>query len=397
MWQKIKNVYHLFVAILANILFLFPARKLKVIGVTGTDGKTTTASLIAHILKQVGYKTSFITSIEAQIGEKKYDTGFHVTTPSSFFLQKSLRNAVSRGSTHFVLEVTSHAIDQNRIFGIPFEICVLTNVSNEHLDYHKTYENYLKTKEKLLLSSKIAILNKDDKSYGLLRSLKTDYKGKIVTYGETKSSDINPTNFKFETNLIGDFNRYNILAASACCKALGINEKLIEQAIKTFKQPRGRMEVVYDKDFMVIVDFAHTPNAFEEVLSSLRAQVRGRIIHVFGSAGERDKEKRPRMGETSSKYSDIIILTSEDPRSENVLQIIEQIGKGIKSKRAKVLRIADRAQAIREAIRMAKNGDLVLITGKGHEKSINLGKGEVPWDEFEHTREAINRRINGSR
>ena len=168
MWQETKNIYHFFVAVLANAIFLFPARGIKVIAVTGTDGKTTTVNLIYHILKNAGHKTSMISSISAVINGKTYDTGFHVTTPSSFSLQKFLKRAKDANCEYFVLEATSHAIDQNRIVGIPIKVGVLTNITNEHLDYHKTYENYLKTKSKLLEKSEICIINQDDKSYNFL-------------------------------------------------------------------------------------------------------------------------------------------------------------------------------------------------------------------------------------
>lgn len=388
MWQKIKNIYHLFQAILANILFRFPARSLKVIGVTGTDGKTTTATIIASILKEAGFKTSYLTSIEAEIAGEKEDTGFHVTTPSSFSLQKFLRKAVRMGSEYFVLETTSHAIDQNRIWGIPIHAGVLTNVSNEHLDYHKTYENYLRTKEKLLKKSKFAVVNRDDKSFKLLNLAGK----KVITYGFTKTSDVNPKNFPFETKLLGDFNIYNALAAIAVCQELGIGKTSIKSALLKFSKPKGRMEEVYDKSFKVIIDFAHTPAAFDAILSALRPEVSGKIIHVFGSAGERDKAKRPLMGKASSKFADIIILTSEDPRSEDPLIIAEEIERGVKSEKAKVVKIIDRGQAIKEAIRIAQKGDLVLITGKGHEVSMNMGKGEEPWDEFEMVNQAIQTR-----
>ncbi len=390
MWQKIKNVYHLLVAMLVNILFWFPARSIKVIGVTGTDGKTTTVSLIAHILEHSGHSASFLTSIGAVIGDKKLDTGFHVTTPSSFTLQKLLRYAVSKKSEYFVLEVTSHSIDQNRIWGIPFMVGILTNVTSEHMDYHKTYDNYLKTKEKLLTRAKIAITNKDDSSYTLLTQARNKKsKENFITYGLSDSSDINPSNFKFNTILLGDFNKYNILAAASACKALGIPEDKIKQAIGTFKEPKGRLQFVYDRDFYVMIDFAHTPSAFENLLSSLRPIVKGKIIHVFGSAGDRDASKRPYMGEISGKYSDIVILTAEDPRGEDLNKLMDDIALGIKDSKAQVIRIPDRKEAIEGAIQMAKKEDLVLLTGKAHEKSMNMGHGEEPWDEFAVVKSAI--------
>jgi len=393
MWQKTKNLYHLGIAIISNAWFNFPSRKLTIIGVTGTDGKTTTTSLIYHILHSAGFNTSMVSSVGAIIGGKNFDVGFHVTTPSSFSLQRFLNKAVANGKTSkhnfLVLETTSHALDQHRVFGIKYDIGVLTNVTHEHLDYHKTYENYVKTKIKLFKMSDVAITNKDDESYDLINSkfkMKNSY---LITYGMGKDADVNPINFPFETNLLGDFNKYNVLAAVSACKALGIGDAEIRKAIKSFIPPRGREETVYDKDFKVMIDFAHTPNAFKQILRSIRGDVRGRIIHVFGSAGLRDVTKRPIMGKNSSQYADIVILTSEDPRTESVEQISGQIQSGIVNKKTKVFQISDRKGAIEKAIKMAKKGDFVLITGKSHEKSMNYGHGEAAWDEYEVVKDAL--------
>ena len=388
MWQKIKNFYHLLVAVLANLIFWFPAKKLIVIGVTGTDGKTTTVNLIYHILKSCGKSVSMISSISAVIDGKTFDTGFHVTTPSSFSLQKFIRRAVNAKSKYFVLEVTSHALDQNRAFAIPFEVGVLTNITHEHLDYHKTYENYVKTKAILLKISKIAIVNKDDQSYRLISNFKF-LRTKLITYGLKNNSDVNPGNFPFKTTLIGEFNRYNVLAAISACRALGIGDRAIAEGIESFVPPTGRADIVFKKDFTVMIDFAHTPNSIEQILKSVRPIVRGKIIHVFGSAGLRDEAKRPVMGKNSAQYADILILTAEDPRSESVDQINRQIESGIINKKIKILKISDRKEAIEKAIKMAKKGDFVLITGKSHEKSMNYGHGEVSWDEYAVTREAL--------
>ena len=389
MWQRIKNVYHLGIAILANIFYDFPSRKLRVIGVTGTDGKTTTVSLIYHILNSAGLKTSMVTSIGAVISGKKYDIGFHVTTPSSFAIQKFFKKALDTGSKFLVLETTSHALDQYRVFGIEFEIGVLTNVTHEHLDYHKTYENYLKTKVELLKMSKKAIVNRDDESFHQISNFKFLI-SKLVTYGIKKNADINPENFKFRTDLIGEFNKYNILAAIAACKQLGISDNDIKTGIESFVPPLGREDVVYKKDFTVMIDFAHTPNAFDQILSAIKPSIKGRLIHVFGSAGQRDASKRPLMGKASSKYSDIIILTSEDPRSESVEKICEEIESGIKNHESRtILKVYDRKKAIEAAIGIAEKGDFVIMTGKSHEKSMNYGHGEVPWDEYGVVRKAI--------
>ncbi len=375
MWQSLKNIYHLAMAVVANLWFGFPSKKLTVIGVTGTDGKTTTVNLIYHILKTAGKQVSMISSVGAVINSKNYETGFHVTTPSSWKLQKFIKKAEG----YLVLEVTSHALDQYRVWGIDFAIGVLTNVTNEHLDYHKTWEQYVKVKSKLLKNAKIAIVNKDDNSYGVISNFQFPISNKLITYGLK--------NFSFKTKLMGEFNKYNILAAAAAAKTLGIKDQVIKKAIASFQLPIGRMEVVYNGAFMVIIDFAHTPNALEQALSTVKKNVSGRLIHIFGSAGERDFQKRPEMGRVSSKYADIIILTAEDPRSESVDKIIEEIESGIK--KSGVLRVQNRQEAINTAIKMAKKGDVVLLTGKGHEQSMNYGRGEEPWSEHEAVKQAL--------
>jgi len=378
-------------AILANLFYGFPSRKLKVIGVTGTDGKTTTASLIYHILNSAGFNASMVTSVGAVIDGKNYDVGFHVTTPSSFAVQRFIKKAVDSGSEFLVLETTSHALDQHRVFEIKYEIGVLTNVTHEHLDYHKTYENYVKTKAKLLKMAKIAIINKDDESYALLNLKFKMQSSKLRTYGMGKDADVNPQNFPFKTDLIGEFNKYNILAAISACKALKIEDADIRRGIESFIPPKGRADIVYDKDFRVMIDFAHTPNAIDQILKAVRPKVKGRVIHVFGSAGARDITKRPLMGTMSSKYADSIILTSEDPRRESVEKICNEIESGIKDQKSRkaILRVYDRKKAIEIAIKMAKKGDFVLVTGKSHEKSMNYGHGEVPWDEYEVVRKGL--------
>ena len=391
MWQRIKNIYHLFVAIFANILFFFPSRGMKVIAVTGTDGKTTTVNLIYHILKTSGAKVSMISSINAVIEGKTYDTEFHRTTPTSFSLQGFFRKARNKKSEYFVLEVTSHAIDQHRIAGIPITVGVLTNVTNEHLDYHKTYDSYLKTKSKLLKKAKICIVNSDDSSYMFLADVKSQKaQENWITYGLSESSDYNPKTFDIrKARLVGDFNKFNLLGAVAAAKSLGIEDEVIQKALSTFHMPIGRVDYVYQEDFSIMIDFAHTSNASEQILKAVRPTVKGSLIHVFGSAGERDVLKRPFLGEISSEYCDIIILTAEDPRTEDVNKIIAEIEVGIKKDKCEVIRIPDRKEAIQAAIQMAKKDDLVLITGKSQEGSMNYGQGEEPWDEYEMVKEAL--------
>jgi UDP-N-acetylmuramoyl-L-alanyl-D-glutamate--2,6-diaminopimelate ligase len=399
-FQRLKNLGHLVFAVFTNFYFGYPSRGLTIIGVTGTDGKTTTANLIFHILSVSGIKCALVSTTGVIIGDKKYELNFHVTTPSPFLIQKYIKKAKKENCKVVIIETTSHAIDQNRVYGINFDISVLTNITHEHLDYHKTYQNYVNTKLKLLKRSKIAIANADDASFEFVK--KEIPKDKLLTYSlDNKNSDINLEKFSFTTNLIGDFNKYNILASVLASKKIGIEEALIREAIKTFKAPRGRQEIVYDKDFMIMVDFAHTPNAFAKILPALKkAAQNGKLIHVFGSAGERDKSKRLAMGRVSSSYADFIILTSEDPRSENIKNIDSDIEEGFNSKFRKVeketlpsrlefVEIDDRKEALFYAVKIAKKGDVILATGKGHEKSINYGNGEIPWSEVETLRQAI--------
>lgn len=383
MWQKVKNIYHLLVAIFANLVYGFPAKKLTVIGVTGTDGKTTTVNLIYHLLKEAGYPVSMISTVGAIIHGKESDIGFHVTTPSSIKLQQFLAEAAKgKGRQYLVLEVTSHALDQNRVWGIPFEIGVLTNITHEHLDYHKTYAEYVQAKLQLLNRARIAMVNKDDRSYHkvkyfLRKSLR------VITYGAKDGVDMSFSDIKIPHSIEELYNKYNALAAAIAVMQLGVSHEIVEKALKTFILPRGRSEIVYEKGFTVMIDFAHTPNAFEQLLSSLRERTEGKLIHVFGSAGDRDISKRPEMGKVASFYDDVIILTSEDPRKEDSEKIMQEIQNGIDSKRkVEVYTIADRKMAIKKAISMAKKGDFVVCTGKAHEKSMNYGKGEEPWDEF---------------
>lgn len=395
MWQKVKNIYHLGKAAVASKVYGNPARNLTVIGVTGTDGKTTTSNMIYHILETAGKKVAMITTVSAVIQGKEYDTGFHVSTPDAIALQKYLKKAVDQGAEYMVLEVTSHGLDQNRTAGIDFAVGVITNVTHEHLDYHRTYAEYVKAKAKLLKKTRVCIINKDDDSYDSLMRYKKHLLGKKwITYGMNKNADLNPEIFPFQITLPGEFNKYNALAAVAACKELGVTDEIIKEGLKTFHLPKGRFDIVYDDKFEVIIDFAHTPNSLTQLLSSQKEKT-GRIIHVFGSAGERDKSKRPLMGEASAKYSDIVILTAEDPRSEKIDKICEDVASGALTvshfNKENLQIIPSRQMAIDTAIEMAKDGDLVLITGKGHEVSMNMGQGEAPWSDYEAVNKALSK------
>lgn len=383
-FQQLKNIYHFTNALVANLWHGFPSRRLTVIGVTGTDGKTTTTQLIYHILKTAKRKTAVISTVGAVIGGKPVALGFHVTTPDPWTLQKLISQAVACGEQYLVLEITSHGIDQRRDWGISYQIGVLTNVSDEHLDYHGNYISYLRTKMRLLRRAKLAVVNRDDRSYKYLKNYLN--KNKTKTYSKQFAL------LKLFPNLVG-FNIENYSAAYAVTKNLGIDDKTIIRAMQSFQLPRGRLDRVYNGDFQVIIDFAHTPNALEQLLSMIKNYFLakgGRIVHVFGAAGLRDKIKRPLMGKVSSCYADEIILTEEDYRTEDPNDICRQIAEGINNKPFSI--IIDRQQAINQAIAKANKGDLVVITGKGHENSLCRGTREYPWDEKEAVKKALLKR-----
>lgn len=377
--QKLINyTKHLTVAFLANLYYCLPSKNLTIIGVTGTDGKTTTSTLIYEILKKSGIKVALISTVCAKIGPEVINTGFHVTSPDPWKLQKILRLIRDKNYTHVVLEVTSHGLDQFRFLGIKFAIGVLTNITHEHLDYHQSYNNYLLTKARLLKDSSTSILNIDDKSYLRLKNI---IKGKIITYG-LNNGDFNLNNFTFKTDLLGKFNLSNCLAAIAVAKTLDINNNLIINAIENFKGVVGRMqEVNTGKNYRVFIDFAHTPNGLENALMTLRNLTKNKVIAVFGCAGLRDKGKRPLMGNISCELADYVILTAEDPRTENVHNIIKEIVSGCKEKN-KVYIKPDRQKAIDFALtKLAHKGDIVGIFGKGHEQSMCFGTKEYDWDD----------------
>ncbi|OGE75756.1 MAG: hypothetical protein A3C85_04440 [Candidatus Doudnabacteria bacterium RIFCSPHIGHO2_02_FULL_48_21] len=408
--QRFINYYHLAAAALANFIYGFPSRSLRVIGVTGTDGKTTTVNMIASILRTAGKNTSHLSTVNAQIGSKVYGTGLHTTTPSSFGLQRLLRKAVSARSEYVVLEITSHALDQYRTWGIRFETAVVTNVSHEHLDYHRDLVSYMAAKAKLLRNARYVILNMDDKSFSFFSG--TLKKQEPVTYGLDPSAKIwadgikedlvsqsalahTPAgSFPVTLNLSGQFNLYNALAAIGVATAYGLEAPAMQKGLSAVKNIPGRLEIIpSQKSFSVMVDFAHTPNALEKLLRFLRPKVKGRIIHVFGSAGERDKVKRPLMGGASDRYADMVILTREDNRSESLDQICHQIALGISQKMFddSYFIMPNRREAIRFALFRARPNDLVIITGKGHEQSLNVDGIETPWDDRAVAREELSK------
>jgi len=410
MIQKLKNIFwHLPQSIFWNIYYSFPSRKLTLIGVTGTDGKTTCCTLIQKLLENSGLKCGLISTINSP--------GLHTTSPNSKILQNIFHNYRKLGYTHVVCEVTSHALDQYRYWGCHFQIGVITNISHEHLDYHKSIENYIKAKAKLFKSSSLAILNADDQYYSAIKKL---IKTPQLSYGVKNKADLKATNVKInesslEFTIDGETYRsdsnyqyqiYNLLACWGVFKELKLDPKIFKETISTFPEVKGRREKV-DNELRLntIIDFAHTPNALLATLRSLRQITSGRLITIFGATGGRDKSKRPLMGKIVSENADIAIITADDTRNEKVEDINSQIISGIDLKKAveidptnpKIINpslfhfanVPNRQDAFNLAVKMAKAGDTIVACGKGHESTILHGHTEYPWSEAEAFRTAF--------
>ena len=409
MWQGAKNLYHLFVALVAQVYYGFPARKLTVIGVTGTSGKTTTTHMIYEMLKANGFKVSMVSSIQAILGGKSLDTGFHITTPDPHKLPQYLRQAVDAGDKYFVLEVSSHGLDQNRAAFVPFFIGVLTSLAHEHLDYHKTFVNYARAKFKLLHQSKHAVL-----PYGSVNEQTqkdVHYEGlasRVKTFGIDEGEETQKE-WKLKLKMPGDYNILDALAAATVGTIVGIEKKGIVKALESFVGLLGRYEEIpTKKDFRVVIDFAHKPDALQAVLETARKQMKGkgRLIVLYGCASQRDLQKRGMMGEISGRLADVTVITDEDPRFEEPMKIINEIATGcaragareindlgltIKDSKERVFyKIPDRKEAIKFAIqKLANKGDLLLFCGKGHEASMNYNGVERPWSEHAAAAEAL--------
>lgn len=378
----VNTFWHLPKAVLANFYYGFPSKKLTVIGITGTSGKTTTAHVLYHLLHKNGFKVALISTIAAKIGKSEIDIGLHVTNPDSFPLQKLLKRIADQGYDYVILEVTSHGLDQHRLWGIQFDYGLLLNITHEHLDYHQSFANYQKAKFKLIKNSQIAVLNVNDKSYSAVCQLAP---GKVINFRSQQIKSL-------PGSLVGDFNKANIAAAAAVAKNLGVTKEEINKALQTFPGIPGRMEFIQLTPFAIIIDFAHKPDALEKALKAIKKLKgkKGQLISVFGSAGLRDVEKRPLMGRVSGRLSDITILTAEDPRTEDVNQIINQIETGWKkAKKGKLYRESNRQRAINLAIKLAKPGDYVALFGKSHEKSMCFGTIEYSWSEHQAVQKAL--------
>lgn len=422
-------------ALLSAAYYGYPARNLKVVGVTGTDGKTTTVNLIYQILRSSGLNAGMVSTVNAIIGDQTIDTGFHVTTPDATDIQRMLAMMVDKGLTHVVLETTSHGLTQHRVAGCEFDIGVITNITHEHLDYHQTFSAYRAAKASLfeLLASdksnnkrglRVAIINHDDSSYQYLLEylhspvITASGRLSVFSYGLSREASLFAEDIHFgnegtsfvaigpgfripiRSNLTGQYNVCNCLAAIATTvMGLGLDPKLVAEGIQALPSVPGRMEMLdLGTNFFTIVDFAHTPNALRQALTAVRSIINsretgGKIIAVFGSAGLRDRAKRQMMAEVSSELAEVTILTAEDPRTESLEDILAEMATGC-VRRGGVegetfWRIKDRGEAIRFALKLAQPGDAVIALGKGHEQSMCFGEVEYPWDDRIAMRAAV--------
>lgn len=426
MIQKIKNLFiHLPKSIFYSCYYKFPSKKLTLIGITGTDGKTTTSILLYETLKKAGIKAGVITTIGAKYDDKEIDTGLHTTSPDPSIINKILYQMAQNGVTHVVCEVTAHGLDQYRFNGCTFKVAAITNFSHEHLDYFRNFNNYLVAKSKIFNQSNFSILNRDDDSFDYLKKhLKTKYQ----TYGITEKSDFQATNIKitksflkfsvnelsFTTNSNYYYQIYNILTALAIIKQLEIDPKFLIETIKDFPNTKGRREEIKNEfGFRTIIDFAHTPNALKNTLSSLKQTTKGKLIVIFGATGGRDKTKRPKMGQVVSQTADIAFITADDTRDEKIENINQEIISGIDKKFPQInhnlhliqiknqiknshnfsyFNIFNRQDAFNLAVKIAQPNDIIVACGKGHENTILHGKIEYPWSETEAFRTAFRNR-----
>lgn len=387
-----------------------PARDLRVIAVTGTNGKTTTVNFLNEILKEAGYRTAMFSTANIEIAGKQTVNDTNSTTATVARLQKFFRDAKKADVEFALIEATSHALDQYKFEGVPIEMAIMTNLTQDHLDYHKTMENYAAAKSKLFeMNPNFVVLNADDEWFDYFNNFATE--SQKITYGEGESADVKIEKFKLykkgseanlridnnveleiATNLPGEFNIYNMTAAAAGAYLLGISLKDIQEGIANLEGVSGRFEYATPGlPFDTIIDYAHTPDALEKLLKSAKEISKNRTILVFGACGDRDREKRPIMGKIAQDLADRIIITDEENYTEDATQIREEIISGISKKNdklpANIQEIPDRKEAIRKALQIAGKGDIVLITGLGHEVYRVIDGEKTPWNDTQIVRE----------
>jgi UDP-N-acetylmuramoyl-L-alanyl-D-glutamate--2,6-diaminopimelate ligase len=407
---------HLTEALAINVINGFPGRGMKVIGVTGTNGKTTTSFMLHRMLQDAGYKTALMSTVAWGVGDEIQSQIHHYTNVPSAELMQRLKYLRSQKVDWVVFETTSQALAQHRMFGVRYSVAVMTNVTHEHLDYHKTFERYRDAKRRMFKLAnrnhkglRAGIINAEDPSaalfasdvknptlYGIKQGQIRATKLQMTPSGSSYTATVEGSDDEYNIvcNLPGSFNVSNSLAAVGAGRALGLTTEQVEQGIAALKSVEGRMNRIDEgQGFDVIVDYAHTPDSFEKLFKDLKPVVKGKLIVLFGSAGRRDEAKRPVQGELAGKYADEVILTEEDDRDIDGNQILDEIAAG--SEKAGKIRdkdlflILDRVEAINFAVRRARAGDTVLMLGKGHEKTIERANGENPWDEIGETVKAL--------
>lgn len=417
--QSIRNLYHFVQAVLANLIYGFPAKNIRIIGVTGTDGKTTTTQMVTRILEEAGKKVAMTSTINFRIAGKEKKNLSHYTTLSAFAVQKFLKQAVDEDCEYVVLETSSHSLDQFRVWGIEYEIAIVTNITREHLDYHKTMDEYRRAKKRLFeITAKnkgVIIVNLDMENPDDFLDFNVENKYGYTTHGsqraayssqlnviEAESVELNVQNTKYKVrdveftlHIPGEFNVENALAAICVGLAEGISLDKCAVALAKIEGVPGRMESIpNDKGLDVIVDFALTPQALDRLygfLSGVKKNSQSKILAVFGSCGERDRGKRPLMGEIVAKYADYVILTNDEPYHEDPEEIIREIAKGIKNKKEgeNFWKIIDRREAIAKALSLGRAGDIVVVTGMGNFESMIIGDEKIPWNDKSVIREEL--------
>jgi len=413
LFKQIEPFGHLIESVIMNIIYGFPSHKMHIIGVTGTNGKTTTTFLIQKMLHEAGFRVGMLSTVAYGAGDDIKNQIKHMTTTESSILQSRLRDFYKQGVEWVVVETSSHALAQYRVWGLRYEIAVMTNVTNDHLDYHVTFDNYLEAKRRLFkitarFGRKFGVANADDPnaekflattprsiSYGIGKGDLQATNVKLATDHSTYTAVDGDEKYNIRINIPGDFNVSNSLAAIAVGRELGLNKKQIETGIAALKNVEGRMNAIDEgQKFKVIIDFASTPDAFERFFESVRPLVKGKLIAVFGSAGRRDESKRAVQGEIAGRYSDEVVLTEEDDRDVDGNEILAQIASGA-SQAGKVadkdmFLVLDRAEAIKFALGRAKHADdTVVILGKGHEKTLERATETLEWSDTEVTKSAL--------
>lgn len=385
---ELRHTYHFFSSLLlkaipAAILNGFPGKRLKVYGITGTDGKTTSSTLLYHTLKTAGRKVALISTVAAYIGDEEIDTGFHTTSPEPRQIHALLKRCKQADVEEVVLEVTSHGIVQYRVWGIDFALAGVTNISNEHLDYFETWDKYAAVKSQLLESAGKAVVNQDDRSFEFLKKRLKQAKTPMLTYKQTVPAGA--VGAAIKKRFPEPYNQWNANFVWTMAQELGVSADDFASAVQSFAGIKGRMqEMPNDRGLLIIVDFAHTPNALQNALKALRPRTKGKLIAVFGCAGLRDPSKRPAMAKFAGEMADLAVFTAEDPRTEDIEVIFRQMKEGVAPKNLrKVVTIKEREDAIRFALAQAKKGDTIGIFGKGHELSMCWGTTEYPWSDQE--------------